>query len=124
MSAARVTADGSRNNRCAGGERIREFEKQLDEFRNENFSVGTLGALNYIIRGMRDLPGQKIADVVFRRFSVRFPNKDTEQMQPNRIFDSMRVLSDLANRSSVVIYTIDPRGLTIPGMLKARTILI
>jgi hypothetical protein len=32
----------------------------------------------------------------------------------------MRVLADMANRSSVVIYTLDPRGLQVPGMANAE----
>ncbi|HSK72264.1 MAG TPA: VWA domain-containing protein, partial [Pyrinomonadaceae bacterium] len=33
----------------------KELERQIEDFRNENFSIGTLGALNYIIRGMGEL---------------------------------------------------------------------
>jgi hypothetical protein len=31
----------------------------IDEFREDVFAVGTLGALNYIVRHLRELPGQK-----------------------------------------------------------------
>ena len=96
-----------------GNKEDKEFERNNTEFRNDNFSVGTLGALNYIIRGMRDLPGRK-AVVLFSEGFVL-----TKDGVPNRILESMRVLADLANRSSVVIYTIDPRGLQVPGMANA-----
>lgn len=87
----------------------KEAQTVFDEFRNRNFTTGTLGALNYVIRGMRDLPGRKSLML----FSEGF------QMKPE-IFDAMKVLADLANRSSVVLYTIDPRGLTVPLMLQAE----
>lgn len=81
----------------------------IDDFRNQNFSVGTLGALNYVIRGMRELPGRKSLML----FSEGF------LMKPET-FDAMRVIADLANRSSVILYTIDARGLTVPLMLQAQ----
>jgi VWFA-related protein len=100
-----------------GNEEDKEFQKIMDEFRNENFSVGTLGALNYIIRGMRGLPGRKAVVLFSEGFNL------TSNGQPNRILEGMRVLADLANRSSVVIYTIDPRGLQVPGMANADDVI-
>lgn len=89
-----------------------------DEFRNENFAVGTLGALNYIIRGMRELPGRKSLMLV----SEGFPgiSRSGELPTQNRIYNSLKILADLANRSSVVIYTLDPRGLQVSGMVSAE----
>ncbi len=34
-------------------------QKQFNEFREDIFTVGTLGAVNYVVKGMRDLPGRK-----------------------------------------------------------------
>jgi VWFA-related protein len=31
----------------------------VENFRDEVYSVGTLGALNYVVRGLRDMPGRK-----------------------------------------------------------------
>src|SRR6185295_7902697 len=33
--------------------------KELDEFRSDLFSVGTLGAISYVVRGLSDLPDRK-----------------------------------------------------------------
>ena len=106
-------ADGSKNS-VEGAESDDEFAKQMEEFRNQNFSVGTLGALNYVIKGMSELPGRKSMLLFTEGFRL------TVDGQPTRTFDALRVLADLANRSSVVIYTIDPRGLDVPGMLQAQ----
>ena len=108
----RKTSDGEVKN-PEGVEQDKEFARQIEEFRNENFTVGTLGALNYIMRGMRDLPGRKSIMLISEGFVL------TKNGAPTRIFDSMRILADAANRSSVVIYTLDPRGLQIPGMANA-----
>lgn len=87
--------------------------KELEEFRNENFAIGTLGALDYIIRGMRDLPGRKSVMVFSEGFRLTTRNR-TGTISLNRILQALRILADLANRSSVLIYTIDPRGLQDP----------
>lgn len=80
----------------------------VDEFREEIFSVGTLGALNYVIRGLKDLPGRKSVIMFSDGFSIL--NRDDNSFN-QRIVESLRRLTDLANRASVVIYTIDARGL-------------
>lgn len=103
-----------------GGEEDNKFEKEVEEFRNENFSVGTLGALNYIIRGMRDLPGRKAVMLFSEGFVLTQTDGLSNIPKPNRIQNAMRVLADLANRSSVVIYTLDPRGLQEPAMGNAE----
>jgi VWFA-related protein len=106
-------SDGSTRN-PAGNEQDKEFQDQITDFRNENFSVGTLGALSYIIRGMHNLPGRKSLMLVSEGFQM------IQDRKPTRILNAMRVLADLANRSSVVIYTLDPRGLQVPEMYNAE----
>src|SRR6185369_15275557 len=36
-----------------------QLEDDSDDFREQLFTVGMLGALNYVVRGLRDLPGRK-----------------------------------------------------------------
>jgi VWFA-related protein len=88
----------------------------VDEFREELFAVGTIGALNYIVRGLRQLPGRKSIVLIsdgFRIFNRSDPTNST------RILDALRHLTDLANRASVVIYTMDARGLQTLGLSAA-----
>ncbi|HEX8852207.1 MAG TPA: VWA domain-containing protein, partial [Pyrinomonadaceae bacterium] len=80
--------------------------QQLDRFREELFSVGTLGALNFVVRGLKDLPGRKSVVLFSDGFKLY-----TEDPGNVRIVDSLRRLTDLARRAPVVFYTIDPRGL-------------
>lgn len=102
-----------------GNEEEKAFERQIEDFRNENFAVGTLGALNYIISGMKELPGRKSVMLISEGFPLINRDSRSAAPLPNRAFDAMKVLADLANRSSVVIYTIDPRGLENPYMATA-----
>jgi VWFA-related protein len=88
------------------------FEK-IDELRTEIYSVGTLGALNFVIQGLRELPGRKSVILFsdgFKLFSGAQSSPERYQGS-QRVLDSLRRLTDLANRASVVVYTIDSRGL-------------
>ncbi len=95
-------------------------DSDIDQLRSQMFTVGTLGALRYVIDGLRDMPGRK--SVVL--FSENMQLYDLSGALPNggigaaganvvvsEIQQGMRRLVDAANRASVVIYTIDPRGL-------------
>jgi VWFA-related protein len=75
-----------------------EFEnasnRRLNAIRRPFLGAGTLGALTYAIQGLRDMPGRKAIVL----FSDGFPQSAGGIIQQ-------------ANRASVVIYTLDPRGL-------------
>jgi VWFA-related protein len=71
-------------------------------------ALGSLGTLEQVVHGMRQLPGRK--SVVMLSDSLRV---DPE------IGSAIERLTDLANRSNVSIYTIDPRGLQA-GMTAAE----
>lgn len=93
-----------------GDGRIVNDESDIDEFREDLFATGTLGALNYIVRGMRDLPGRKSVMLLSDGF-LMFRKNSRGFVESTRMLSSMERLVDLANRSSVVIYTTDARGL-------------
>jgi VWFA-related protein len=88
----------------------------VDEFREEVFAVGTLGALNFIVRGMKELPGRKSVVMFSEGFAIY--RRDDMELS-TRLLEGVRRLSDLANRASVRIYTIDPRGLPALGLTAA-----
>lgn len=79
------------------------------EFRGDIFAVGSLGATAHVVRGMRELPGRKAVMLL----SEGFPVKNS------RIIEGIRRLVDIANRSGVVIYTMDTRGLVAEGLTAA-----
>jgi VWFA-related protein len=102
---------------AAGGDpdaerRARERENvtaELEDFREEIFAVGTLGALNFVVRGMRELPGRKSVLLMSDGFALYTP--DRGRGRSDRVLQALRQLTDLANRASVVVYSIDARGL-------------
>lgn len=102
----RPSADGGMTG-ATKGDAEKEMRQQYNDFKDEIFSVGTLGAINYIIRGLRPMPGRK--SVVLLSDNMALFNSKGEGNY--RTIQSMRRLTDLANRASVVIYSIDPRGL-------------
>lgn len=97
----------------------RDFEREVGAFRESIFAAGTLGAVNFIIRGMRELPGRKSIVLLSDGFSLTERDSRGVPSGMSRVLNPMRNLTDLANRSSVVIYTIDPRGLEYTGLTAA-----
>lgn len=112
-----VGSDGSVTGSLGNAE-DREFEQQIDEFRQDNFAYGTLGALRYIIRGMGELPGRK--SVILFSEGFQSLSRQNGVTSTNGVFEGLRRLADFANRSSVVFYTLDPRGLVNPLMATAE----
>ncbi|MGH9945424.1 MAG: VWA domain-containing protein, partial [Pyrinomonadaceae bacterium] len=102
--------------RDAGAEGGRDASDELDNFREEIFNVGTLGAVNYVVRGMRELPGRKSIILMSDGFAL-FRRDDNSRNE--RTAQALRNLTDLANRASVVIYALDPRGLVSTGLTAA-----
>lgn len=90
----------------AGG----EAEQGMERSRNELFTAGTLGAIDYVIRGIGSLPGRKSVIVLSDGF--RLVDADGTY---GRVSDALRGLVDAANRAGVVLYTIDMRGLMTTG---------
>lgn len=68
--------------------------RRLNAVRNPHLATATEGALAYVIQGLREMPGRKAI--------VLFSNGFNQEVDG---------IVELANRASVVIYTIDARGL-------------
>ncbi|MFN0122517.1 MAG: VWA domain-containing protein, partial [Blastocatellia bacterium] len=79
------------------------------ELRDTIFSSGTLGAVNFVVRSLHNLPGRKTVVLLSDGFRIESTTGDDDATQ--RMYDRLQALSELANRSSVVIYSMDARGL-------------
>lgn len=80
-----------------------------DDERASVFASGTLGALAYVVAGMSELPGRKT--VVMFSEGFRLTQRDDYGLESGgRVASMIKKIIDLANRSSVVIYTVDARG--------------
>jgi len=96
----------------------RNFNNSFEDFRNSTFVAGTLGALRFVISGMSKLPGRK--SIVMFSEGFRLLERDsTGQEETGMVLEMLHRLTDFANRASVVIYTIDPRGLQTFGVTAA-----
>lgn len=109
-----------------GTEQDRQFDISLNQFREDAFSTGTLGAIKFVINGMKQINGRKAIMLFSEGFSLMqnvSMNPNATALNPNatqnvvnpRIEGAIRELTDAANRSGVIIYAIDPRGLVEPG---------
>lgn len=76
--------------------------KAITDLRNSISAAGTLGALNLVVRGARDLPGRKAIIFVSEGFVVHPDSR--ERYALDRAIDQ-------ATRAGVVIYSLDGRGL-------------
>lgn len=99
-------------------ERQQARDAANSDFRASIFATGTLGAINYIVRGMQDLPGRKSVMLLSDGFKLYTKSEDGF-VDSTRVFDSLRRLVDQANRASVVVYTMDARGLQTLGLTAA-----
>jgi VWFA-related protein len=84
-------------------------QQQTNDFENfidTSSSVGTLGALSFVVRSLRELPGRKMAVFVSDGFNMSGTSGDDTE-----VIAQMKQLVDQANRSSVVIYSLDAKGL-------------
>jgi len=113
LTAGGSGAAGGGDDGSGSGPESPDSETELNDFREEIFAVGTLGAINYVVRGMRELPGRKSVVLLSEGFSLFTP--DRGRGRSDRVLEALRRLTDLANRASVVIYAMDVRGLVYTG---------
>jgi VWFA-related protein len=91
------------------------FEDELEH----TYLVGSLGAIQYVVRGLRELPGRK--SLVLFSESMRFTFLQGSGIRTTSLTNAtsearLRRLADEASRSSVVIHAVDPRGVVFNGL--------
>lgn len=116
-----VVGTGGSRSTPLGNSEDKSFQEEIANIRRDNFSIGSLGSLNYIIKGMKDMPGRKSIMFFSEGFVLLQRNQSGKfnSFSSNKVLEAMRVLADAANRASVAIYTFDPRGLEIPDLILA-----
>jgi VWFA-related protein len=90
-----------------GGE-VDAKRAELEVFREDVSTVGTLGAIGHVVRGLGDLPGRKTVVVISDGIRV---NDDEDLARDTRTGRALRRLIDQAARASVVIHTMNASGL-------------
>jgi VWFA-related protein len=95
-----------------GASQMATFISSSAVSREEMFTAGTLGTIGLIVNGLKDLPGRKSVVLLSDGFQLL-------RSSDFRVLEAMRRLVDAANRSSVVVYTIDARGQQTTGLSAA-----
>ncbi len=89
---------------------------RVDALRETMSSSGTLGMLQMAIHGMRDLPGRKAIVLISEGFQILERDPDGTYQLSYLVRDQMERVVDLALRTGVVLYSLDPRGLVTGGV--------
>lgn len=82
--------------------------KNMAKADESSYALTSYGVIKYIIAGMAKLPGRKTMMLFSDGFEL---GGDTGKAKGSAAFDFLQDVTDLANRSSVVVYTFDTRGL-------------
>ncbi|HEX8847273.1 MAG TPA: VWA domain-containing protein [Pyrinomonadaceae bacterium] len=103
-----IRAGGGQAPNMLGEDKVAKMAAQLNLLRDDVFTFNTINSLNYVINGLRKLPGRK--SILLFSDSIKLTERN---------LDEMRRLADNANRASVVIYAMDTRGLPVTGLMAA-----
>jgi VWFA-related protein len=90
----------------AGTQLLRNAGRDIDGLRAEVTTGGTLGALEYVLRGLESLPGRKSVVFVSEGFDLGIRDQKV-----SLAWSAFTRVMDRANRAGVVVYTMDARGL-------------
>ena len=86
-------------------------ERDLDEaLRTDIFVRGTLGVLNFVVRGLKRLPGRKSIVLMSDGIPCALEDVNAKETGASRVRAALLNLVDQANRSAVAIYGVDVRG--------------
>ena len=83
----------------------------VELLRTELATAGTLGALEYVLRGIEALPGRKSVLFVSEGFDMGI-----RDAKVSRTWSAFTRVMDRANRAGVVVYSMDARGLQTAGL--------
>jgi len=109
-------------------------EEINDRQRQDMVTAGMLSSAQFVVRGLRELPGRK--SLILFSESIQLADAPRSMTNPamtsammqmpgamggtrERTLAAIRRLVDNSNRSGVVLYTIDPRGLVVTGFTAA-----
>lgn len=98
-------------------EQFEAFLATAESRRTAIVAAGTLGSLQYVVSGMKDMPGRKSVMLFSDGFDLFERDKDGTP-HSGLTMQYVNQLVELANRAAVVFYPIDPRGLQV-GLLQA-----
>lgn len=110
-----VGSDGAITSKSIESEQDRKRREAAEDFSKNNQTIGTIGVINYVVRGLESVPGRKMVILLSDGLSIR----DRTGISTTAL-SVLRELTDRANRGSVLFNTINVRGTFDPGMVEAR----
>ena len=72
------------------------------------YAQESIGAMRYVVQGMNQIPGLKMIMLFSDGFDI---TQDATKSRSSVVFEMLQDLVEYANRSSVVVYSFDTRGL-------------
>lgn len=115
FAAARVDSTGKATGQGTfETEANRQNREQNEDAVRDNQTVGTMGVLRYIVRGLGKIGGRKIVFFLSDGLPTRTRTGSTSQ-----VLAVLRDLTDSANRASVVFNAVDVRGVFESSMINA-----
>jgi VWFA-related protein len=94
---------------------LRDLDADADEIRQEASASGSVGALQALLRGLAPWPGRKSVLFVSEGFDIGLTGADGREGRTRErrggTFGAFARVVDTANRSGVVLYTLNPAGL-------------
>jgi len=116
FEAARIDSTGKTTGQGSfETEENRKTREQNEDSIRDNQTVGTLGVIRYVVRGLGKIGGRKVVFFLSDGLPLR-----TRTGRNRQAFDALRDLTDSANRASVVFNTIDVRGLFVASTINAN----
>lgn len=103
-----ISPVGTMNEQSIGAD-IRDsiqFTEELEDSRAAQYSVGTMGTISAVVRGMGEMPGRKSIVLISEAFRMF-----TAQGRNIQLVQALYQLTNEANANSVAIYTVDASGL-------------
>lgn len=90
--------------------KARDFSdlKNANPLQEGVYAQASLGTMRYIVSGMNELPGRKVMMFFSDGFEI---GRDSTKSRSSEVGQNLQDLADFANRSSIVVYTFDTRGL-------------
>ena len=89
--------------------------ERFSNFTQSNQITGAIGVLNYVVKGLYSVSGRKNVILMSDAISYIDYKKDSRQIVNSRFQVMIKETADLANRASVVINTMDIRGIVAQG---------
>jgi VWFA-related protein len=85
----------------------REAMEDMENYRGQALTVGTIGALNMILRGLESMPGRKSVILLSENAKIFDSTGSANEVMKG----AMKQLAEYSNRASAIVYTIDTSGL-------------